>query len=143
MIDQRMLPQHISYLECSDHNEVANAIKTMAVRGAPAIGVTAAMGLALAAYNSNARSKAKLISDLETAGRILRETRPTAVNLFWAIQRVLDKVSSVGGDVDDARLTAIDEAQLMADEDIETNRRMGKFGAALLSDGDTVLTHCK
>ena len=143
MIDQRKLPGKLSYIECADHHEVADAIRTMAVRGAPAIGITAAMGLGLAAYGSKAGSREELVEDLEKAAQILRGTRPTAINLFWAIQRIMDVASASGGDADDIRLVILDEAQRMADEDIETNRRMGKLGAGLLADGDTVLTHCK
>ena len=143
MIDQRKLPQHVSYLECRDYNQVAEAIKTMAVRGAPAIGVAAAMGLGLAAHTCKAKSREELINYLEMAGEVLRKTRPTAVNLFWAIKRVLDVASSTVGDTEDIRVAVIKETQRMADEDISINRRMGKYGASLIEDGDTVLTHCK
>jgi len=114
----------------------------MTVRGAPAIGVTAAMGLALAANRSKRTDPEGVISDLEKAGQILRSTRPTARNLFWAIDRVLRRAREAANQQGDVRSAVVKEAQLMADEDIESNRRMGQFGAALIQDGDTILTHC-
>jgi methylthioribose-1-phosphate isomerase len=114
----------------------------MSVRGAPAIGVTAAMGLALAAKRSKHSDGKLLLLDLERAAEIIRATRPTARNLFWAVDRMLMKAREAvdqGRDVQDA---LVSEAQLMADEDIEANRKIGAYGAELIQDGDRILTHC-
>ncbi len=145
LIDQRRLPGSLEIVVCRTHAEVAEAIRTMTVRGAPAIGAAAAFGLALAALESRARDAAGLRADLEAAARLLKETRPTAVNLAWAVDRVLESVFvrlSVSKSVDDLRLSVLAEAQRIADEDVETNRRMAGHGAALLEDGDTVIHHC-
>ena len=115
----------------------------MVVRGAPAIGVAAAMGLALAAYNSKAKDKAGLIKELENAAKILESTRPTAVNLFWATSRILDIVKSSESKVSSTKKRVIEEAKKMANEDVENNLKIGENGTKLLNDGDVVLTHCK
>ena len=143
MIDQRRLPLKLSYLRCTDYHQVAEAIRRMAVRGAPAIGVAAAMGLALVASHSRAGDKDRLLSELEEAGQILRGARPTAVNLSWAVQRVIGKARAALGGVDDVRKVVVNEAVAMADEDVPINRKIGRHGSALLEDGDVVLTHCK
>jgi len=114
----------------------------MTVRGAPAIGVTAAMGIALAAKLSKNGDRKLLILDIEKAAEIIRATRPTARNLFWAIERMLRKAREAADQGRDIRETLVVEAQLMADEDVAANLRMGAFGAELIEDGDTVLTHC-
>jgi methylthioribose-1-phosphate isomerase len=128
--------------EYDDYTLIAGAISDMVVRGAPAIGATAAFGLALAAQCSEAVDRAEMISDLETAASILREARPTAVNLAWALNRILGIVEEVDGDVDELRRVVLTEAQRIADEDVEINKRIGKHGAALIDDGDTVIHHC-
>jgi methylthioribose-1-phosphate isomerase len=120
---------------------VADAIKNLVVRGAPAIGVTAAFGLALAARTSKARQLSGLMTDLETAFKVLRATRPTAVNLFWALERIMAKAKQAKT-VADAKNAVLEEALKMSEEDISANRQMGANGAALFSDGDVVLTHC-
>jgi methylthioribose-1-phosphate isomerase len=143
MIDQSRLPQEYLIIECVDHHEIADTIRTLKVRGAPAIGVTAALGLALAANCSSASDADELMAELEDAAAEIRSTRPTAVNLFWAIRRIMDKAESVKSlGPDGVRQTVIREAVLMAKEDEETNHRMGLFGAELIKSGDTVLTHC-
>jgi methylthioribose-1-phosphate isomerase len=114
----------------------------MTVRGAPAIGVTAAMGLALAARRSKQRDNKRLLHDVERTAEIMRATRPTARNLFWAVERMLRKAREAADQGRDIRELLETEAQLMADEDVEANRRIGSFGAELIKDGDTVLTHC-
>jgi methylthioribose-1-phosphate isomerase len=114
----------------------------MTVRGAPAIGVTAAMGIALAAKRSKYRDRKLLVLDIEKKAEIIRATRPTARNLFWAIERMLKKAREAADQGRDIRETLVAEAQLMADEDVAANRRMGAFGAELIEDGDTILTHC-
>jgi methylthioribose-1-phosphate isomerase len=143
MIDQRCLPLEFVVLELEDPAEVAVAIEDMAIRGAPAIGAAAAFGLALAAHKSRAADYQGLLADLETAARLLSATRPTAVNLFWAIDRMLRCARNVAED--DPR-TVIDalvaEAQRIADEDVEINRRIGAHGAVLVGDGFRILTHC-
>ncbi|RLI20609.1 S-methyl-5-thioribose-1-phosphate isomerase [Candidatus Bathyarchaeota archaeon] len=141
-IDQSKLPHEEILIEMKNCEEVAEAIKTMKIRGAPLIGAAAAYGLALTAYHSKADSKEKLLAELEQCGEMLRHTRPTAVNLFWAIDRVLKKAYGVEGDAKTVAEKVIEEANLIADEDVEANRRMGKFGAQLIEDGDTILTHC-
>lgn len=121
---------------------MADAIKTMKIRGAPVLGVAAAYGLALTAVHSKVRTNQNLLSELERSAEVLRKTRPTAVNLFWAIDRVLNKAKETDGDVHSMARAVVQEAQKMADEDVETNRRIGEAGAKLIQNGDTVLTHC-
>ena len=143
MIDQRELPRRLVVAEFSDYREVAKAIREMVVRGAPAIGAAAAFGLALAARKSPARTRGELLADLEEAAEVLRATRPTAVNLSWAIERMLARARSLErGDVEEMARALEREAQVIADEDVETNRRMGAYGAELIEDGDNILTHC-
>ena len=142
MIDQRQLPERLTFHLCRDHRQVAQAIRDMTVRGAPAIGVTAAMGIALAAKRSKYRDRKLLVLDIEKKAEIIRATRPTARNLFWAIERMLKKAREAADQGGDIRETLVAEAQLMADEDVAANRRMGAFGAELIEDGDTILTHC-
>ncbi|MCL5257082.1 MAG: S-methyl-5-thioribose-1-phosphate isomerase [Chloroflexi bacterium] len=143
MIDQSRLPSEVVVLELHDYKEVADAIRTLKVRGAPAIGVTAAFALALAAVQSRAKSREELLSGLHEAAEFTKATRPTAVNLFWAIRRMMDKAESLEPLPAPAIVEAlVEEAVKMAQEDEETNRSMGEFGASLISDGDTILTHC-
>lgn len=142
LVDQQKLPDRLTFVLCRDHRQVAEAIRDMTVRGAPAIGVTAAMGLALAAKRSKHRDNKLLLLDLEKAAEIIRATRPTARNLFWAVERMLRRAKEVADWGGDVREALVAEAQLMADEDIEANHRIGSSGAALIDDGDTILTHC-
>ncbi len=141
LIDQTKLPNKLVYVKCKSYQEVADAIKRLVVRGAPAIGVTAAFGLALAAQQSKAKTLSELMTDLDTAFKVLRATRPTAVNLFWALERVMSKAKR-GKSVQDVKKLVLDEALKMSDEDINANRQMGANGAKLFQDGDIVLTHC-
>lgn len=141
-IDQMLLPHEEKWIKLKSCGEVAKAIKEMKVRGAPLIGVTAAYGLALTAYYSRARDREEFLREIELSAETLRKTRPTAVNLFWAIDRILNKIRSCVGGVEDLRRIVIEEAQRMANEDVEVNRRIGEYGSKLLEDGDTVLTHC-
>jgi methylthioribose-1-phosphate isomerase len=129
------------YVEYSDYLDVANAIKTLIVRGAPAIGVSGAFGLALAALQSNASTKDQLISDLEKAKKILFETRPTAINLSWGLDQIMN-VAKHGNTVDEIRQLVINTAKQMADDDIKINMTMGKHGSQLFDDNDTIMTHC-
>jgi methylthioribose-1-phosphate isomerase len=140
-IDQTKLPSKLAYVKCTNYKEVADVIRKLIVRGAPAIGVSAAFGLALAAQQSNAKIVPELMIDLDSAFKTLRATRPTAVNLFWALDRVMGKARSAKT-VSEARMMVLDEALDMAEEDIETNRKIGAQGAELFKDGDVVLTHC-
>jgi methylthioribose-1-phosphate isomerase len=141
-IDQTRLPHETVTLKIKTIDEMAEAIKNLRVRGAPLLGAAAAFGLALAACNSKAGCVSELLADLEDAANILKGTRPTAVNLFWAADRVLDKARDFRGTVEELKALVIQEAQRIADEDAEANRAMGKNGAALINDGDVVLTHC-
>jgi methylthioribose-1-phosphate isomerase len=143
MIDQRKLPAVLEIAEFADYNDVAVAIREMVIRGAPAIGAAAAFGLALAAEQSQADTREVLLSDLEAAAEVLRATRPTAVNLFWGIERIMRTALDEEIDhIDDVRQAVLVEAQRLADEDVEINKRIALNGAALVKDGDTMLHHC-
>ena len=144
MIDQRVLPGRFEVVSYSDHKSVAKAITDMVVRGAPAIGAAAAFGLALAGFESAASSSRDLLADYQTAASTLKAARPTAVNLAWAIDRILTKVSNLEslGEADSLRQFILTEAQRIADEDVEINKRMAEHGAALINDGDTIIHHC-
>jgi methylthioribose-1-phosphate isomerase len=141
-LDQTKLPHEVVTLELKTVDQMAEAIKTMRIRGAPLLGAAAGFALALAAYHSKAKNKKQLLIELEEAGAVIKSTRPTAVNLFWAIERVLCKAKSFSGNVEDLKAFVVQEAQRIADEDAEANRAIGKNGADLIHDGDTVLTHC-
>jgi methylthioribose-1-phosphate isomerase len=143
LIDQRLLPNRFETPVYHDYREVAKAITDMVVRGAPAIGATAAFGLALAGFQSQAKDRVQLLRDLEAAAAVLRKARPTAVNLGWALDRLMRvAVSEELESADDVRNALLAEAQRLADEDVALNRRMGYHGAALVEDGDTILHHC-
>ena len=143
MIDQRLLPAEFKMLELRDYREVGEAIRTMAVRGAPAIGVAAALGLALAAREAAAGPEEEFWTRLKDADAALRSTRPTAVNLFWGLDRALKAAERHAADGPSAAAEAVvAEARAMIDEDIVVNRALGAAGAALLPDGGSVLTHC-
>jgi methylthioribose-1-phosphate isomerase len=140
-IDQTKLPNKLVYVRCKDYKEVADVIRKLVVRGAPAIGVSAAFGLVLAAQQSNAKTLTELMTDLDNAFKVLHTTRPTAVNLFWALERVMAK-GMQAKTVQEAKRAVLDEALKMAEEDVETNRKIGGHGLKLFKDGDMVLTHC-
>jgi methylthioribose-1-phosphate isomerase len=142
MIDQRRLPATLCVVSLSDHHQVVAAIKDMTVRGAPAIGAAAAFGLALASQQSTAISLDSLREDLNSAAQELIVARPTAVNLKWALQRVLASVDVFYEDVAGLKQAVLQEAQNIADEDVRVNRRMAEIGAALIDDGDTIIHHC-
>ena len=141
MIDQTKLPNELLFVTCSDYKQVANAIKTLVVRGAPAIGVSGAFGLALAALQSNASTKEEMINDLNSAKNVLFETRPTAVNLEWGLEKIMQVVRSCK-DTEEIKKTVLETAKQMADQDVKINMTMGKHGSKLFDDNDTVLTHC-
>lgn len=147
MIDQRLLPGRLEIVRFDDASTVAGAIRDMVVRGAPAIGASAAFGMALAACNAKAVNLTDLKVELDQAAEVLKASRPTAVNLSWAVQRMLKLVEQVTASgeartVQDVRDRLVAEAQAIADEDIEINRRMAAHGAALIEDGDTIIHHC-
>jgi methylthioribose-1-phosphate isomerase len=142
MINQRLLPGKLLVESYNDYQGVATAIRDMTVRGAPAIGAAAAFGLALAGYQSRARTPDELIHDLEKAVLVLRESRPTAVNLSWALNRIMAQVRAYSGPTAELKQFILVQAQKLADEDVETNKRMAEHGAVLINDGDTVIHHC-
>jgi len=141
MIDQTKLPNELVYVKYTDYLEIADAIRNLVVRGAPAIGVSGAFGLALAALQSKATHLEGLFADLEKAKKILFETRPTAVNLAWGLEKVM-QVAKEGNDVSKIRKSIIETAKRMAEEDVETNKKMGKHGAELFGNNDVIMTHC-
>lgn len=141
MIDQTKLPNELIFVKYNDYNQIAHAIRTLVVRGAPAIGVSGAFGLALASLQSKATTKSELISDLEKAKKILFDTRPTAVNLAWGLEKIM-KIADSGDSVDKIKELVIEKAKKMADEDIEINKTLGKNGSTLFDDNDTIMTHC-
>jgi methylthioribose-1-phosphate isomerase len=143
MIDQRILPNALETVACNTCQDIAHHIKDMTVRGAPAIGAAAAFGLALAARQSSAQTPRHLLADLQTASTLLHAARPTAVNLSWALKRVMSFAESQTAlNADDLRAAILTEAQRIADEDVEINKRMAEHGAALINDGDTIIHHC-
>ena len=141
MIDQTKLPNQLVFVKYDDYNQVADAIRTLVVRGAPAIGVSGAFGLALAVLQSKAITKDQLILDLEKARKILYDTRPTAVNLKWGLDKIMT-VANSGNIVEQIKQSVINEAKKMAEEDIEINKTMGKNGSVLFDNNDTIMTHC-
>jgi len=136
------LPHKTELLKLKSCSEVAEAIKNMKIRGAPLIGAAAAYALALTAHHSKAKRRKQLIRELEEAAETLRKTRPTGVNLFWAVDRILNKARTFQGSVKELAALIIDEANRIAEEDVAANRSIGRHGAILIDDGDTVLTHC-
>ncbi|MGH9391777.1 MAG: s-methyl-5-thioribose-1-phosphate isomerase, partial [Vicinamibacteria bacterium] len=143
MIDQRKLPAQETYVTARNFKEVAEAIEQMVIRGAPAIGIAAAMGAALGAKSIHARTRHQF--DVALAGICdrLAKTRPTAVNLFWALDRMRRKAASMPeGSLDEIKEALVREALLIHEEDIEANKRLGRHGASLIPSGAAVLTHC-
>ncbi len=153
LVDQTLLPQQVSYLHLRHEHDVAEAITTLKVRGAPAIGVTAAFGIALGLYRFCNRHRqqeeqitsAKALAHVKEVGALLGSTRPTALNLFWAIARMIDcaeEVARMQATAEQMLQRLSQEAQAIADEDAEACWQMGQYGATLISDGDILLTHC-
>ncbi len=143
ILDQRRLPREVHYLDCRDASAVAEAIRTMAIRGAPAIGVAAAMGIALAAKKTRFNKPRAFAKAIEKVCSEMRQTRPTAVNLFWAVERmnkILDQVHLDGVEKTKAKLG--EEALRIYKEDIKANQKIGAFGKGVIKNGDGVLTHC-
>ena len=142
-IDQTKLPTEEVYVTCTTHQQVADVIRNMVVRGAPAIGVAAAMGIALGVKNSKAQNAADLKKDLDQICEIIGQTRPTAVNLFWAIRRMKEKFETLRPlPIAQIQQTLIEESQRMHAEDIAANQAMGRHGATLMPSTGGVLTHC-
>jgi len=142
MIDQTLLPHELKFLEFDNYRDVATSIKVMNIRGAPAIGVAAAMGMALATIEYKILPKERFIEKMEDAANTIRNTRPTASNLFWAVNRIWKIIETYPDNPPGLSDLVIEEAQIMAQEDVNVNKNIGKNGATLLEDGDTVLTHC-
>jgi methylthioribose-1-phosphate isomerase len=145
MIDQRKLPGQETYVTCKTANEVARAIKTMVIRGAPAIGVAAAMGIALGMNRSKAQGTRQFAVDFNKLCDLMAATRPTAVNLFWAIDRMkkaFGEAARAGKSVDEIKAVLVKEANAIHDEDVASCRQMGRFGAELVPAGARILTHC-
>ena len=141
MIDQTKLPNELVFVKYTDYNDVAQAIRTLVVRGAPAIGVSGAFGMALAALQSKSETKEGLLSDLEKAKKTLFETRPTAVNLSWGLETIMEHAKQCNS-ISDIKESVINKAKQMADDDVQTNKEMGKNGAELFQNNDTIMTHC-
>ncbi len=143
LLDQRRLPDEVCYIDCKGASAVAQAIRNMTIRGAPAIGVAAAMGIALAGKKIRSRQSNGFRKYIESVCSQMRLTRPTAVNLFWAVdrmKRVLDEEASFN--IEEMKLKLEKEALRICEEDVEVNRRIGENGKVLIHDGDGVLTHC-
>ncbi len=140
-IDQTLLPGRCEQMRCTTVEDLARAIRRLEIRGAPALGIAGAMGVALAAARSTERSLDRFLADVGRAADLLRGTRPTAVNLAWGIDRVVRRIA-VAASVDEAKTVAAAEAKAVADEDELVCRRLGAFGEGLLPDDCTVLTHC-
>ncbi len=145
MLDQRLLPTEEKWLTLKTYNDVAAGIKDMVVRGAPAIGVSAAYGVALGAKQFVGTNVDDLEDEIDYISEVIGKTRPTAVNLFWAIDRMkrtFNKAKSEGKSVSEIKQILIDDAKAIHDEDIESQRLIAKFGGELIEDNSTVLTHC-
>ncbi|MCM1985418.1 MAG: S-methyl-5-thioribose-1-phosphate isomerase [Methanococcoides sp.] len=141
MIDQTLLPVELNVIECKNLASLCEAIRSLRVRGAPALAAAGGFGMALAVTLSSADTMEKLLNDLKVAASTLIATRPTAVNLAWAVKRVL-KATEDSYDLESIKDIVIFEAIRIADEDVEINKAIGKYGQKLLDDGDTVMTHC-
>lgn len=141
MIDQTLLPVEYKVIECKTLGSLCEAIKSLRVRGAPALGAAGAYGVALAATRSSADNMEALENDLKAAAKIIVATRPTAVNLAWGVNRTIAAMADAY-DLAGIKDVVLSEAKNIADEDVATNKKLGKYGAKLLDDGDTVMTHC-
>ena len=144
MIDQTLLPERLEDILVGSVGELCEAIKSLRVRGAPALGAAGGYGVALAAARSAATDPAALIEDVRGAAGVIRAARPTAVNLSWVVDRVLKAIEEIkeSADVEEIRAATLAAAELIAGEDVSINRALGDRGASLLEDGDVVLTHC-
>ena len=141
-IDQTKLPNEVAFIRMKTCDDVAEAIRTMKIRGAPLLGASAAFALALTAYHTKAKTPERLFQELQGSAETIRKTRPTAVNLFWALDRILRKAQDVSANCAALAKFVIEEAKRIADEDVAANHLIGKHGAELVQDGDVILTHC-
>lgn len=141
-IDQTRLPHEKVIITLKTCEEIAEAIKTMKIRGAPLLGAAAAYALALTACNTRAKTKKEFITQLEESAKTIRATRPTAVNLFWAVDRILKRARTALGSTSDMATLVLEEAEKVAEEDVAANRLIGEHGARFIRNGDGVLTHC-
>ncbi len=143
ILDQSVLPGDVRFLECTDYTEVAKAIRELKVRGAPAIGVTAALGIALGAQQYRQQDIESFRRHMDTVSAVLAATRPTAVNLFWAVDRMKCVLTgSANHDVPEYQALLLKEALAILEQDVQVNQTLGKYGAAIIQDGDNILTHC-
>ena len=142
LINQLKLPRKLEYIETDNYLRIAEAIRKMEIRGAPAIGVAAAFALALAATKSNAKNRGELLRELEGAANAIKRTRPTAKNLFWAVERTLRRAYDAKGGVEEVKKAVVEEALRIAREDEQANRRIGDYGEQFIEDGDVILTIC-
>ncbi len=138
ILDQTLIPEKIEYIECRDVECIAEAIKRLSIRGAPAIGVASAFALALTASKSSGKSREEVIEALKETYEVIKATRPTAVNLVWALDRVMEKAKSSENPAEEV----VAEALKIYEEDLEVNRKLSRYGAELFEDGDVVITHC-
>jgi len=141
-IDQTKLPNETVFMRMKTCGDVAEAIRTMKIRGAPLLGASAGFALALTAYHSKAQSREKLLEELQESAEIIRKTRPTAINLFWALDRILGKAQAASPSCVALARFVVEEARRIADEDVAANHLIGTHGAKLVQDGDVILTHC-
>ena len=142
MIDQRILPHEFKINQYNHYKDIADAIRIMVIRGAPAIGAAAAYGMAMAAFNSKATTREDLLKDLQAAGEHLNQARPTAVNLSWAIKRMLGAADGFDGSPEELRQHLLNLAKEIADEDVAINKQLARHGAELIEDGDHIVHHC-
>lgn len=143
VLDQSILPHEVQYIDCTDYKMVADCIKTLKIRGAPAIGIAAAMGIALAAQDIKAKAADELVQKLEFIYSDFLDTRPTAVNIRWTVERLSAFLADrKGASVEELKAALIQEANEILAEDIEINKAIGRWGAAFIHDGDTIITHC-
>ncbi len=141
-IDQTKLPNKVVFIRLRTCDDVAEAIRTMKIRGAPLLGASAAFALALTAFHSKATNREKLLDELRESREIIRKTRPTAVNLFWALDRIMGKAQAISAGCEALAKFVVEEAKKIADEDVAVNHLIGKHGAKLVHDQDAILTHC-
>jgi methylthioribose-1-phosphate isomerase len=141
LLDQTKLPAEVVFLEITDYSKMVEAIKSLRVRGAPAIGVAAAYGLALGALGIKADSREEFLRKLKEVSQALAATRPTAVNLFWALER-MNQVAQAGSSITAIKAALVEKSKRIEQETEESDRRIGRFGADLIEDGFTILTHC-
>ncbi len=142
VIDQRLLPEKYEYIHLDNYKAIAESIRCMAVRGAPVIGVTAAYGMVLASIHSKAKDAAQFIDEMQLAAQEINAARPTAVNLPWALKRMLAAIANQQRSIAEMKAALLAEAHAMAEEDIRVNKAIAKHGAPLIADGDTIIHHC-